>query len=136
MSVLTPEVEPRTERAKLAPLDYESRAVDLAIASLEDVDECDEAHVCVKWATLAGKNVPLLYVYFAGCVGDQAMPRVHVDELGDVRPSHAVCLARMPSGALLEGSQVKEIVRRGVDEFLRKYNVRKASGVKMTLGQQ
>jgi hypothetical protein len=136
---LTPEVEPRTERAKLAPLDFEERATDLAIEALADVKECDQAHVCVKWLPVGGKTVPVLYVYFASLTGDNTMPRVHVDALGELRPAHAVCLATMPSRTIIESaSKIRDLVRGGVEAFLLQYNVRKPRGAddKMTISRK
>ena len=106
------------------PLDYENRMCDLAIETLADIAECDEAHVYVKWAKVAGKTVPLLYVLFSDRVADlRAMPRVHMNPQGTMCPAHAICLVTMPSAKLLEGDRAKSVIRKGVEEFLLRYKV-------------
>ena len=115
------EKELRTTQIDL-PDDYEERMMDLAIEVLADIAECDQSHVAVKWTQLQGKVVPLLYVYFDGNAKNN-LPKVHIDPEGVVRPAHAICLAAMPSGNLWSPDKVRSLIRRGIEEFLLKYNV-------------
>jgi hypothetical protein len=125
MAVIIKEKETRPAHAVSAPIDYEERAMDLAIAALDDIAELDEAKIYIKWDKMPGGVVaPLLYVLFSEKIADGNLPRVHLDDKGVLRPAHAVCLARMPSGTLLEGQKLKDVVRRGVEDYLRKHNVR------------
>jgi hypothetical protein len=130
---ILPEHEERPTRALFAPADFEDQAMDLAIEALSDIEECDEASVLVKWDEVMGKTCPILYVFFADRVCDESVPRVHIDRGGELRPAHAVCLASLPSGILLSDARIRDTVRKGVEDFLRKYNVRK-KGPTLTLG--
>jgi hypothetical protein len=130
---ITPEHEPRPARALLAPPDFEGRAMDLAILALSDVLECDGAGVNVKWDEVMGKTCPILYVYFADHVCDPSVPRMHLDPAGKLRPAHAICLASLPSGHILSDARITDAVRKGVEDFLRKFHVRK-SGPALTVG--
>ena len=116
--------------------------MDLAIEALADVKECDGACLAVKWDRLfpsekpgsdgvsqtrsdtVGIVAPVLYVLFDPKLHANlaALPRIHADRNGNLAPAHAICLARMPSGTLLEGQKLKDVVRRGVEDFLRKHN--------------
>jgi hypothetical protein len=115
----------RPAHAVEAPLDFEDRAMDLAIEAMSDIAQCDQARVYVKWDKLAGKVVPLLYVLFRnGIVAKRgSLPRVHMDERGQLHPAHAICLAKMPSGTLMTDSQIRDTVRRGVEEYLLRHDV-------------
>jgi hypothetical protein len=112
---------------KLAPLDYENRAMDLAIDALEDIAECDQAVLYVAWTHLpqTGRKEPLLYILFDGeCPSLEKVPRVHLHPAtGKLHPAHAILLRRQPSGVFLEGQKLKDVVRRGVEDFLRKHGV-------------
>jgi hypothetical protein len=127
------EIESRPERSRLAPVDFENRVTDLAIEALSDVIECDQSSVLVKWDEVMGKTCPILYVYFADHVCDQSVPRIHLDRSGALRPAHAICLASLPSGHILSDARITDVVRKGVEDFLRKYNVRK-TGPALTIG--
>lgn len=52
------------------------------------------------------------------------MPKVHIDELGSMHPAHAVCLATMPSGEIMNEDKMKYVIRKGVEEFLLKYKIK------------
>jgi hypothetical protein len=108
--------------------DYENRTLDIAIEALEDISECDESCVLIKWNTIAGRRVPLLYVLFSEVVAKAGnLPRVHIDEQLETWPAHAVCLASMPSGTLLHGDRLRAVIRRGVEDFLLQHNVTRLS---------
>ena len=116
--------------------------MDLAIEALVDVKECNGACLSVKWdrihnhaahgsdgvsqtrSDFFGTVAPILYVLFDPKVSANiaALPRVHVNKFGQLAPAHAICLAKMPSGTLLEGQALKDVVRRGVESFLRMHN--------------
>lgn len=137
------EISPRPEYALAAPADYEARALDLAIEALSDIAECDGARVGLKWdrifphdkpgsdgvsqtrSDLVGVVAPILYVYFCGAHANLAKcPRVFVDEKGKTHPAHAICLLGMRTRTLLmQGQKIKDVVRRGVEDFLRSHNV-------------
>lgn len=119
---ITKEVESRLKPIDL-PLDFEDKACDLAIDVLSDIRECDNARVYVKWAPLLGMQVPLLYILFSGPASEN-MPKVHIDELGEMHPAHAVCLVTMPHRHLMPDNTLKSVIRRGVEEFLHRYNVK------------
>jgi hypothetical protein len=122
MPTLNPEIESR-KRPLAIPLDYEDRMMNLAMRALDDILECDGAGLLVVWKEMAGVTVPLLYVYFANTPATERMPRLHLDDKGVLRPAHAICLASLPSGRLLDDAHVKYAVRKGVEDFLRKHNV-------------
>jgi hypothetical protein len=129
-SLLKKELERRPAHALLAPPDYENRVMDLAIEALEDIRECDEAVIYVKWDRMpTGTVAPLLYILFDGtCPSLAAVPRVHMHPTTNrPHPAHAICLRKMPAGALLEGQEVKDVVRRGVEDFLRRHGVEPSS---------
>lgn len=121
------EIEPRSvTRPAHAEPDYEARALDLAAEAMEDIRECDEATVYIKWDKLGGVVAPLLYILFDGTAPSlDKMPKVHLHPVtGALHPAHAVCLAVMPSGRLMTGQLVKDTVRRGVERFLRSHDVK------------
>lgn len=140
---MTPEIHARPAAAREAPADYEARALDWTIEALEDLAECDEARIYIKWDRLfphpkpggdgvsqarsdvAGVLAPVLYILFrpSAIARVESLPRVHTDPEGRLCAAHAVCLASMPSGALLEGQRLKDTVRRGVEQFLRMHNL-------------
>jgi hypothetical protein len=140
--VIETRLDDRPKWALTAPADYENRAMDLAIEALLDVKECDGACLSVKWdrvfahpsqnsdgvsqtrSDTFGAVAPILYVLFDPKVSANmaALPRLHVNKFGQLAPAHAICLAKMPSGTLLEGQALKDVVRRGVEGFLRMHN--------------
>jgi hypothetical protein len=136
------EISPRPEYALSAPADYEARALDLAIEALSDIAECDGARVGLKWdrifthdkpgsdgvsqtrSDLVGVVAPILYVYFCGAHANLAKcPRIFVDEKGKTHPAHAICLLGMKTRTLMQGQKIKDVVRKGVEDFLRLHNV-------------
>jgi hypothetical protein len=131
LTPLIKELEPRPAHAVLAPPDYEDRVMDLAIEALEDIQECDQARLCVKWDQVQDRLVPLLYIFFRsdlkGTKGE--LPRVHVDDKGRMCPAHAVALVTVSKstgkiGHLLQDpGKIKDLVRGGVEKFLHQHNV-------------
>jgi hypothetical protein len=123
------ELEKRPEHALLAPPSFEDRAMDAAIDALEDIRECDEAVIYVKWDKFIGVTAPLLYILFDGnCPSLEKVPRLHLHpKTGRLHPAHAICLAKLPSGTLLSSEQIKEATRRGVEGFLRAHGVQPSS---------
>jgi hypothetical protein len=118
------ELYPRLSPVSL-PLDWEERTLDVAIEVLSDIRECDEMQVFIKWQMVMGKQRPLLYFLFAGNTpSTEHMPRVHLDPQGVMRPAHAICLVSLPSGNLIEGQKLRDLIRKGVEDFLRHFNVK------------
>jgi len=118
------EVEERLHVSQ-APLDFDDRATDLAIAALEDIAECDESHVYVKWDSRvpqsAGRSIPLLYVLFRAGIKATAgheLPKVHMGPDGKLYPAHAICLCKLPSFSLMKDQEIKDAVRKGVESYL------------------
>lgn len=116
------EVEKRVTHIDL-PGDFEDRMCDIAIETLSDITECNNSRVYVKWVILAQKKVALLYILFSGKASEN-MPKVHIDELGEMHPAHAICLMSMPSGQLMTNDKIKSVIRKGVEEFLLKFKVK------------
>jgi hypothetical protein len=102
------------------PIDFEDRMCDIAIECLSDIKECDESIVYVKWVNLVGKQVPLLYVLFSNKAAEK-MPRVHIGSNGTMKAAHAICLAKMPSGNIMNNDEIKFVIRKGVEEFITKH---------------
>lgn len=141
MTSPTAEITPRPDYALSAPADYESRALDLAIEALSDIRECDGASVGLKWdrifphekpdsdgvsqtrSDFVGVVAPILYVYFRGASADiKKLPRVFFEN-GKTYPAHAICLLGMKTRTLLQGQKIKDVVRKGVEDFLRTHDV-------------
>lgn len=142
----TAEIQPQTGSQRPffvgeVPPDYEERALDLAIEALRDIAECDGAAVGIKWDRifphekpgsdgvsqtrndLVGIVAPILYVYFRGASANlHALPRVYFEK-GVACPAHAICLLGMKTRSLMQGQKIKDVVRRGVEDFLRLHNV-------------
>lgn len=59
--MISKEIEKRIVNINL-PIDFEDRICDLTIIALDDIIECDNSNIYVKWVNLAGKKVPLLYI--------------------------------------------------------------------------
>lgn len=129
--------EPNASPDVFVTEDYERRTLNLAVEALDDIAELDESAVCIKWMSLEGmlagralapkkgeKAVPLLYVFFSEVVAKQKnLPRIHIDSQGHQWPAHAVCLAKLPSGNLLEGEKLRAAIRDDIEIFLRKYDL-------------
>jgi hypothetical protein len=116
--------EPNATPDVLVDPDYENRTLDIAIEALDDILECDESCVLIKWNTIGGHRVPLLYILFSEVVAKTGnLPRIHIDETLQTWPAHAVCLASMPSGNLLHGDRLVSTIRRGVEQFLLQHNI-------------
>ena len=121
------ELEPRPDLT--VPLDYEDRVMDLAIEAIHDIAECDGSIIYIKWEKRlpqAGGIVPLLYVLFADTIvarDGSKLKKLHLAPDGRLYPAHAICLASLPNRVLLEGQKLKDVVRKGVEDFLRLYNV-------------
>ena len=107
--------------------DWQNRICDLAIEALSDVMECDEAIVYVKWQDFPPYGVlPFLYILFNQVVGAlEKMPRLHIDHEGILRPTHAILLASLPSKEIMKDSKLKYVIRKGVEDFLREYEIKK-----------
>lgn len=134
--------------------DWQNRICDLAIEALSDVMECDEAIVYVKWQDFPPYGVlPFLYILFRTktsawyfqhaarlaratavvrergvnqVVGAlEKMPRLHIDPEGILRPTHAILLASLPSKEIMKDSKLKSVIRKGVEDFLREYEIKK-----------
>ena len=107
--------------------DWQNRICDLAIEALSDVMECDEAIVYVKWQDFPPYGVlPFLYILFNRVVGAlEKMPRLHIDPEGILRPTHAILLATLPSKEIMKDSKLKSVIRKGVEDFLREYEIKK-----------
>lgn len=99
--------------------------MDLVIEAIDDIRECDQAVIYVKWDKLAGVVVPMLYILFDGeATSLEKVPRLHLHPTtGRLHPAHAICLARIPSGSLLKPQEIKDAARRGVEDFLRRHGV-------------
>lgn len=126
MAAIKKEVETRLGR-NLFPVEFEERTIDKAIAWLDDMPEMDEASMTVRWQKMpqAAHQVPMLYIYFANIILTPSMPRVHVTELGETRPAHAICLVSLPSCHLLDDEKLKKMVRLSVEDFFKKHNVKR-----------
>jgi hypothetical protein len=133
MNGITKENEPRPGHALHAPVDYEDRTCDIAISALDNIEECNGAIVYIKWDKIpqaGGHTVPLLYILFrAGLIPEdpKKLRRLHLAPDGGLRPAHAVCLSRLPSNSLIEGQALRDIIRKGVEDFLRSCGIKTTS---------
>jgi hypothetical protein len=128
MSDIKKEVESRIGR-NLFPADYESAVIDQAIGWLDDMAELDEAAMCVRWQDVPGAahKVPVLYIYFAAIVATPSMPKLHMTELGQMRPAHSICLVSLPSCERIRDDRLQKVIREGVETFLKMHNAKKRS---------
>jgi hypothetical protein len=128
MSDIKKEVETRIGK-NLFPPDYESMVIDQAIIWLDDMAEMNEAAMCVRWQDVPGAkhSVPVLYIYFATIVATPSMPKLHVTELGEFRPAHAISLVSVPSCERIPDARLQKVIREGVETFLKVHNVKRRS---------
>lgn len=107
--------------------EWEDRVCDIAIESLSDIAECDEAVVYVRWQDFPPNGVvPFLYILFNKVSGAlEKMQRLHIDYNGKLRPSHAILLVTLPSKKVMPDIKLRYVIRKGVEDFLRTYDVKK-----------